>query len=143
MKCRIGELNRRPSICSGAGGHGVPNAPAVLSQVQAGQLRAIAVAAANSHQAPARHACDAGGRIPRRQDEHLVRHLGASRDIARDRRQAACRYRADAEHAKDGGENESQGAQIFLKSPEEYAAYLQADATLMLELIKATNMTAQ
>jgi tripartite-type tricarboxylate transporter receptor subunit TctC len=38
---------------------------------------------------------------------------------------------------------ESQGAQIFLKSPEEYAAYLQADATLMLELIKATNMTAQ
>ena len=38
---------------------------------------------------------------------------------------------------------ESQGAEIFLKSPEEYAAYLQADAKLMLELIKAANMTAQ
>jgi tripartite-type tricarboxylate transporter receptor subunit TctC len=38
---------------------------------------------------------------------------------------------------------ESQGAQIFLKSPEEYAAYLQADTKLMLELIKAANMTAQ
>ena len=38
---------------------------------------------------------------------------------------------------------ESQGAQIFLKNPDEYAAYLQADAKLMLELIKATNMTAQ
>ena len=37
---------------------------------------------------------------------------------------------------------ESQGAQIFLKSPDEYAAYLQADATLMLELIKAANMMA-
>ena len=38
---------------------------------------------------------------------------------------------------------ESQGAEIFLKSPQEYAAYLQADAKLMLELIKAANMTAQ
>jgi tripartite-type tricarboxylate transporter receptor subunit TctC len=37
---------------------------------------------------------------------------------------------------------ESQGAQVFLKSPEEYAAYLQADAKLMLELIKLANMTA-
>ena len=36
---------------------------------------------------------------------------------------------------------ESQGAQIFVKTPEEYAAYLQADAKLMLELIKAANMT--
>ena len=36
---------------------------------------------------------------------------------------------------------ESQGAQVVVKTPEEYAAYMQADAKLMLELIKAANMT--
>ena len=35
---------------------------------------------------------------------------------------------------------EAQGAQVFLKNPQEYAAYLQADAKLMLELIKTANM---
>ena len=37
---------------------------------------------------------------------------------------------------------EAQGAEVFLKSPDDYAAYLQADAKLMLELIKAAQMTA-
>ena len=37
---------------------------------------------------------------------------------------------------------ESQGAQVFLKGPDEYGAHLQADAKLMLELIKLANMTA-
>ena len=36
----------------------------------------------------------------------------------------------------------SQGAEIFVKNPDDYAAYLQADAKLMLELIKAAHMTA-
>ena len=36
---------------------------------------------------------------------------------------------------------EAQGAEVFVKNPEEYAAFLQADAKLMLELIKAANMT--
>ena len=37
---------------------------------------------------------------------------------------------------------EAQGAQLFLKDPDAYAAYLQADAKLMLELIKRANMAA-
>jgi tripartite-type tricarboxylate transporter receptor subunit TctC len=37
---------------------------------------------------------------------------------------------------------EAQGAEIFVKNPDEFAAFLQADAKLMLELIKAANMTA-
>ena len=37
---------------------------------------------------------------------------------------------------------EAQGAEVFVKNPDDYAAYLQADAKLMLELIKAANMTA-
>ena len=37
---------------------------------------------------------------------------------------------------------EAQGAQVFLKNPQEYAAYLRADAKLMLELIKAAKMVA-
>jgi tripartite-type tricarboxylate transporter receptor subunit TctC len=37
---------------------------------------------------------------------------------------------------------EAQGAEISVKNPDEYAAFLQADAKLMLELIKAANMTA-
>jgi tripartite-type tricarboxylate transporter receptor subunit TctC len=37
---------------------------------------------------------------------------------------------------------EAQGAEVFLKNPDDYAAYLQADAKLMLELIKAAHMTA-
>ena len=48
------------------------NVPAVLSQVQGGQLRALAVASA-TRQGAARHADHGGGRLPRFRDEHLVR----------------------------------------------------------------------
>jgi hypothetical protein len=37
---------------------------------------------------------------------------------------------------------EATGAHLFLKDPESFAAPLQADAKLMLELIKLANMTA-
>ena len=37
---------------------------------------------------------------------------------------------------------EAQGAEIFVKNPDDYADYLQADAKLMLELINAAHMTA-
>jgi tripartite-type tricarboxylate transporter receptor subunit TctC len=36
---------------------------------------------------------------------------------------------------------EAQGAEIFLKGPDEFAAYLNADAKRMLELIRLANMT--
>ena len=118
------------------------NVPAVLSQVQGGQLRALAVASTTRIKVAARHADDGRGRISRHRNEHLVRNFGAGRNPARDRRQASCRDRPDAEHAEVRDKIESQGAQIFLKNPEEYVAFLQADAKLMLELIKLANMTA-
>ena len=37
---------------------------------------------------------------------------------------------------------EAQGAEVFVKNPDEYAAFLHADAKLMLELIRRANMTA-
>jgi tripartite-type tricarboxylate transporter receptor subunit TctC len=37
---------------------------------------------------------------------------------------------------------EAQGAEVFVKDPEAFAAFLHADAKLMRELIKRANMTA-
>ena len=74
----------------------------------------------------------------RDRDEHLVRNFGAGQNAARDRRQAPCRHRPDAEHAKSARtKSKPRAPRSFSKNPEEYAAYLQADAKLMLELIKA------
>ena len=43
--------------------------------------------------------------------------------------------------AKAKDKIEAQGAEVFVKTPGDYAAFLQADAKLMLELIKAANIT--
>ncbi len=82
------------------------NVPAVLSQVQE---RPVA-RARRCGRRPALKAlpdtptmAEAG--YPGRRDEHLVRNFGAGRDPARGRQQAACRHRADAEHAEDAGED--------------------------------------
>jgi tripartite-type tricarboxylate transporter receptor subunit TctC len=37
---------------------------------------------------------------------------------------------------------EAQGAEVFLKDPEAFAAFLHADANLMRDLIRRANMTA-
>ena len=111
------------------------NVPAVLSQVQGGQLRALAVASATRAKSlpDTPTMAEAGYR-----DFAMSTWYGISApagDIARDRRQAACRHRQDAEHAEGEKDKiELQGAQLFLKGPDEFAAYLQADAKLMLEL---------
>jgi tripartite-type tricarboxylate transporter receptor subunit TctC len=119
------------------------NAPAVLSQVQAGQLRALAVAsAARIKSLPDTPSMAEAGypgvtmstwygiSAPAGTPQAIVNRLHAA--IAQTLGTPKTRQKI-----------ESQGAEIFLKSPEEYAAYLQADAKLMLELIKAANMTAQ
>ena len=80
------------------------NVPAVLSQVQGGTLRALAVASATRAKA------DHGrGRLSRFRDEHLVRNLGTGRNLARDHRQALCRHRPDAEHAESEGQDRIAG----------------------------------
>ena len=119
------------------------NVPAVLSQVQAGQLRALAVAAATRIKSlPDTLAMPEAGY----RDVTMSTWYGISAPAGTSREIVGKLHAAIAQTLgtpKMREKIESQGAQIFLKSPEEYAAYLQADAKLMLELIKAANMTAQ
>ena len=118
------------------------NAPAVLSQVQAGQLRALAVAsAARMKSLPDTPSMSEAGypdvtmgtwygiSAPAGTPREIVNKLNAA--IAQTLSMPKTREKIEA-----------QGAQIFLKGPDEYAAYLQADAKLMMELIKAANITA-
>jgi tripartite-type tricarboxylate transporter receptor subunit TctC len=119
------------------------NAPAVVSQVQAGQLRALAVAAAARIKSlPDTPSMPEAG-YP---DVTMSTWYGISAPAGTPREIVGKLHAAIAKTLgmpKTREKIESQGAQIFLKSPEEYAAYLQADTKLMLELIKAANMTAQ
>ncbi len=119
------------------------NAPAVLSHVQAGQLRALAVAAATRIKSlPDTPSMPEAG-YP---DVKMSTWYGISAPAGTSRELVEKLYAAVAQtlNTPKIRENlESQGAQIFLKSPDEYAAYLQADARLMLELIKAANMTVR
>ena len=118
------------------------NVPGVLPQVQSGQLRALAVAGATRAKALPETPTMAeagypsvamstwyGISAPAKTPREVVTKLHAA--IARTLTSPKAREKI-----------ESQGAEIFLKSPEEHAAYLQADAKLMLELIKAAHMTA-
>ncbi len=118
------------------------NAPAVLSQVQAGQLRALAVAAATRIKSlPDTPSMPEAG-YP---DVTMSTWYGISAPAGTPREIVGKLHAAIAQTLntpKTREKIESQGARIFLKSPEEYAAYLQADAKLMLELIKAANMAA-
>jgi tripartite-type tricarboxylate transporter receptor subunit TctC len=107
------------------------NVPAVLSQVQGGQLRALAVAGAMA---------DAGYPDFAMSTWYgISAPAGTSREIV-GKLHAAIAQTLNTPKMRD--KIESQGAQVFLKGPDEYGAYLQADAKLMLELIKLANMTA-
>lgn len=118
------------------------NVPGVLSQVNGGQLRALAVAGATRAKAlPDTPTMAEAGypsvamstwygiSAPAKTPREIVNKLHAA--LAQTLRSPKAREKIEA-----------QGAEIFLKSPEEHAAYLQADAKLMLELIKAAHMTA-
>jgi tripartite-type tricarboxylate transporter receptor subunit TctC len=118
------------------------NVPAVLSQVQAGQLRALAVAGASRAKSLPDTPTMAEAGYP---DVAMSTWYGISAPAGTPREvvgrlHAAIAQTLNAPKTKD--KIESQGAQIFLKDPDGFSAHLQADAKLMLELIKLANMTA-
>jgi tripartite-type tricarboxylate transporter receptor subunit TctC len=118
------------------------NVPAVLSQVQGGQLRALAVASATRAKALPDTPTMAEASYP---DFAMSTWYGISAPAGTSREIVGKLHAAIAQTLntpKMRDKIESQGAQVFLKGPDEYGAYLQADAKLMLELIKLTNMTA-
>ncbi|MGA7486170.1 MAG: tripartite tricarboxylate transporter substrate binding protein, partial [Xanthobacteraceae bacterium] len=118
------------------------NVPAVLSQVQGGELRALAVASATRAKALPDTPTMAEAGYP---DFAMSTWYGISAPAGTSREIIGKLYAAIAKTLstpKVRDKIESQGAQVFLKDPEAYAAYLQADAKLMLELIKRANMAA-
>ncbi|MGE5158441.1 MAG: Bug family tripartite tricarboxylate transporter substrate binding protein [Gemmatimonas sp.] len=118
------------------------NVPAVLSQVRGGELRALAVASATRAKAlpDTPTMAEAGyGDFAMSTWYGISAPGGTPRPIV-DKLYAAIAKTLNAPKVKD--KIESQGAQLFLKDPDAYAAYLQADAKLMLELIKRANMAA-
>jgi tripartite-type tricarboxylate transporter receptor subunit TctC len=118
------------------------NVPAVLSQVQGNQLRALAVAGATRAKAlpDTPTMAEAGYRDFAMSTWYgISAPAGTAREIV-DKLHAAIAKTLSTPKARD--KIEAQGAQLFLKDPDAYAAYLQADAKLMLELIKRANMAA-
>ena len=118
------------------------NVPAVLSQVQGGELRALAVASATRAKALPDTPTMAEAGYP---DFAMSTWYGISAPAGTSREIIGKLYAAIAKTLstpKVRDKIELQGAQVFLKHPEAYAAYLQADAKLMLELIKRANMAA-
>ena len=116
------------------------NVPAVLSQIRAGQLRALAVAAPTRAAALPDTPTMAETGYP---DFAMSTWYGISAPAGTPRENIDKLYAAIAQTLntpKMKEKIEAQGAQVFLKNPQEYAAYLQADAKLMLELIKTANM---
>jgi len=84
------------------------NVPAVLSGAGWRAARARR-RQRDARQGAARNADHGRGGLSRFRDGHLVRNLGAGRNPARDRRQAPCRHRPHAEHAKSTGQDRSAG----------------------------------
>lgn len=118
------------------------NAPAVVSQVQGGKLRALAVAGTSRIKALPGTPTMAEAGYPGIEMSTwygISAPAGTPRDVVGKLHAAIVQT---LKTPKVVEKIESQGAQIFVKSPEEYSAYMQADAKLMLELIKAANMTA-
>lgn len=118
------------------------NVPAVVSQIRGGQLRALGVAGATRAKALPDTPTMAEAGYPNVAMSTwygISAPAGTPRDVV-GKLHAAIAKTLNSPKVKD--RLESQGAQLFLKNPEEYSAFLQADAKLMLELIKAANMTA-
>jgi tripartite-type tricarboxylate transporter receptor subunit TctC len=119
------------------------NVPAVLSQVQGGQLRALAVAA--EHRAKALPDTPTMGEagypdIKMSTWYGISAPAGTAEEIV-SKLHAAIAKTLNTLKVRD--KIESQGAQIFYKNPREFAAHLRADSKLMLSLIQAAHMTAK
>jgi tripartite-type tricarboxylate transporter receptor subunit TctC len=118
------------------------NMPAVLSQVQGGQLRALATASRTRTKAMSNTPAMPEAGYP---DVAMSTWYGISAPAGTPREVVNKLHAAIAQTLntpKMREKIESQGAEVFIKTPEDYASYLQADARLMLELIKAAKMTA-
>ena len=118
------------------------NVPAVLSQVKSGQMRGLAVANTTRIKALPDTPTMGEGGYP---SVAMGTWYGISAPAKTPRAVVDKLHAAIAQTlntAKYRDKMEAQGAEIFVKNPDEYAAFLQADAKLMLELIKAANMTA-
>jgi len=119
------------------------NVPPVLPHIQAGKLRALAVAHANRVKTlPNVPTMAEAGYL----DFEMSTWYGISAPAGTPRAVIDILHGAIAKTLNKPGVREkleSQGAEIFLKGPEEFAAYLSADAKRMLELIKLANMTME
>jgi tripartite-type tricarboxylate transporter receptor subunit TctC len=118
------------------------NAPAIVSQAKSGQLRALAVANTTRTKALPDTPTMAEAGYP---TVAMSTWYGISAPAKTPREVVNKLHAAVAktlDTAKYREKIEAQGAEIFVKKPDDYAAFLQTDAKLMLELIKAANMTA-
>ena len=119
------------------------NVPPVLAHIRSGKLRALAVAKNTRAERLADVPTMAELGYP---DFEMSTWYGISAPAGTPRPVIDKLYAAIAKTLNSPSVKEklaSQGAEIFLKNPEEFAAYLAADAKRMLELVRAANMTAQ
>jgi tripartite-type tricarboxylate transporter receptor subunit TctC len=115
------------------------NVPVVLSQIQSGKLRALAVAAADRLKSlPDTPSMPEAGYPDVKMSTWygLSAPAGTPPEIVKTLHAALAKT---LNTAKTREKIESQGALIFQTTPEQHAAYLQAEAKLLAELIKVVN----
>jgi tripartite-type tricarboxylate transporter receptor subunit TctC len=115
------------------------NVPVVLSQIQSGKLRALAVAAADRLKSlPDVPSMPEAGYPDVKMSTWygLSAPAGTPPDIIKTLHAALAKT---LNTAKTKEKIESQGALIFQTTPDQHAAYLQAEAKLLAELIKVIN----
>jgi tripartite-type tricarboxylate transporter receptor subunit TctC len=119
------------------------NVPVVLSQIQAGKMRALAVAAASRIKSlPDIPSMPEAGYPDVKMSTWygLSAPAGTPPEIIKTLHAALAKT---LNTSKTREKIESQGALIFQTTPEEHAAYLQAEAKLLSELIKVVNPAAK
>src|SRR5262245_10930757 len=119
------------------------NVPPVLSHIEARKLRALAVANATRAERLAEVPTMAEAGYP---DVEMSTWYGISAPAGTPRALIDRLYAAIARTlASDGVKQKlsAQGAEIFLKEPDAFAAFVQADAIRMRALIESANMKAE
>jgi tripartite-type tricarboxylate transporter receptor subunit TctC len=119
------------------------NVPPVLGQVRAGKLRALAVAKSTRAERLPEIPTMAEAGFP---DFEMSTWYGISAPAGTPKAVIDKLHAAIAKTLATPSVKEklaAQGAEVFFKNPDEFAAYLASDAKRMLELIRAANMTAQ
>jgi tripartite-type tricarboxylate transporter receptor subunit TctC len=119
------------------------NVPSVLSHIEAKKLRALAVANATRAERLAEVPTMAQAGYP---DVEMSTWYGISAPAGTPRAVIDRLHAAIAQTLTSDGVRQklsAQGAEIFLKDPDAFAAYLQADAIRMRALIESANMKAE